>query len=83
MKVQVKIFPAAGLCDQKQEFEIVLNKGNFAELETRLEERFGINPLPIESLIFLHNGRGLDGRRENVTFQDGDLLWLLPQISGG
>jgi len=82
MKVQVKIFPVAGLCDQKRELEITLEEGNMNELEVHLEERMGVNPRVIKSLMFLHNGRAM-GEQENVVFKDGDLLWLLPQISGG
>jgi molybdopterin converting factor small subunit len=82
MKVQVKIFPIAGLCDKKQELEIPLAEGSMGELEAYFEERLGVNLRAIKSLMFLHNGRSID-ERENVVFSDGDLLWLLPQISGG
>ena len=82
MKVQVKIFPIAGLCDQKQELEISLEEGNMGELQMLLEKQLGVNPSVIKSLMFLHNGRALDVRADAV-FADGDLLWLLPQISGG
>jgi molybdopterin converting factor small subunit len=34
--------------------------------------------------MFLHNGRALDRQKDpSVIFNDGDKLWLLPQISGG
>ena len=82
MIVQVKVLPVAGLCDQKQEMEIALEEGSMTELDARLEERLGVNPRTIKSLMFLHNGRGFDGLAD-VTFADGDQLWLLPQISGG
>ena len=82
MKVHVKVFPIAGLSNKRQEFEVSLEEGSMSCLETHLEERLGVTPRNVKSLMFLHNGRGLDNR-ENAVFRDGDLLWLLPQISGG
>ena len=82
MKVRVNIFPIAGLCDRKQELEIALEEGSIGELHTHLEDRLGVNPRTIKSLMFLYNGRALD-ERDNVALSDGDTLWLLPQISGG
>ena len=82
MKVLVKVFPAAGLCDQTQELEITLEEGSLSELLTLLQERLSVNPGKIEELMFVHNGRAMD-RREDVLFQDGDQLWLMPMLSGG
>ena len=86
MKVNVKVFPIAGLCEQTRELEISLENGCMAELTPLLEGELGVNPglrlCKNESLMFLHNGRRLD-EPENTVLCDGDLLWLLPQISGG
>ena len=83
MKVNIKIFPIAGLSEQRREMEIALEEnGGMGELLARLQEQLDVNLQKIEALMFLHNGRGMD-KSENVIFQDGDQLWLLPQISGG
>ena len=82
MKVHVKVFPIAGLCEQRREMDFSLENGGMGELEPLLERELGVSLDKIKSLMFLHNGRGLD-EPENVVLCDGDLLWLLPQISGG
>ena len=82
MKVQVSVFPIAGLCSQKQEMELALEEGSMGELETLLFNRLGVKFRKAEALMLMLNGRGLD-IHEEVVFCDGDQLWLLPQISGG
>ena len=82
MKVFIKVFPSAGVCDQTQKLEIALKDGSMGELRMSLQERLGVNPGKIEELMFVHNGRALDRRKETV-FGDGDQLWLLPMLSGG
>ena len=82
MTVDVKIFPIAGLCNKKQELQIALEEGNMGELRRLLPERLGVNLPGPEAFMFLYNGRALR-QQEDVFFQDGDQLWLLPQISGG
>ena len=81
MKVSVKVFPIAGLCDRRQELELALEGGSMGELEALLFERLGAAP-KTKAFTFLLNGRGV-GKRESVVLRDGDNLWLLPQISGG
>ena len=86
MKIHVKVFPIAGLFEQRRELDISLENGGMGELAPLLERELGVNPglrlYKNESLMFLHNGRRLD-ETENIVLCDGDLLWLLPQISGG
>jgi molybdopterin converting factor small subunit len=82
VKVSVKVFPAAGLCERRRELEIALEEGSMRELEERLFGALGADPLEAKALMFLLNGRGI-GRRDGVVFKDGDQLWLLPQVSGG
>ena len=82
MKIHVKMFPIAGISDASREMELVLSEGSLNELLNGLQKEAGIAPLPLETLMFLHNGRGLD-IHENVQFRDGDSLWMLPHISGG
>ena len=82
MKVFVKVFPTAGLCDETRKLEIALEEGNMSELQTHLQERLDANPNKIEELMFVHNGRAMD-KRKDVFFQDGDQLWLMPMLSGG
>jgi len=82
MKVHVAIFPVAGLCVQRQDFEVFLDKGSVGEMETVLFDRLGVNPFKIDALMFLHNGQALD-IDEAAVFHGGDQLWLLPRISGG
>ena len=82
MKVHVKIFPAAGLCDKTQKMDVTLEEGDMGELETRLQERLGVNSGKIRDLMLLHNGCASD-RRNDVIFRDGDQLWLMPVLSGG
>jgi len=82
MKVHLKIFPIADLCEQRQEMEISLDEGSMGEVETFLLKRLGMNPDKIETIMFILNGCGL-GSRKDVVLRDGDMLWLLPQISGG
>ena len=81
MKVHIKIFPIVGICDQSQKLELPLEEGNLSEALALLEGRLGMN-CKIETLMFLHNGRALDCRKDAV-FQDGDQLWLMPLLSGG
>ena len=61
--------------------EFSLVEGSTNEFLSCLQEEVGA-PLPLEMLMFLRNGRGLD-LRENAQLSDGDRLWVLPQISGG
>ena len=87
MKIHVRIFPVAGLCDKTQELDILLEHGNLngilAYLKEQLfQERMAADPGSIEKLMFLHNGHALD-RKKDTVFKDGDELWLLPQLSGG
>jgi len=82
MKVHVKIFPAAELCNQRRELEIDLDEGNGDEILEYLQKLLGVNLKEKKTLMFLHNGCGLE-RLENAVFQDGDQLWLLPLLSGG
>ena len=82
MNVHVKIFPIAGLSEQRQEMELALEEGNMGELETLLFNRLGANPGNAEAYMFMLNGCGLDNWEE-VVFRNGDQLWMLPQISGG
>ena len=92
MKVHIKIFPIVGICDQSQKLELPLEEGNLSEALALLEGRLGVNlginsggihsACKIETLMFLHNGRRLDSRKDAV-FRDGDQLWLLPLLSGG
>ena len=82
MKVHVKVFPTAGLCDETKKVDIDLEEGNMSELQLQLQEQLGASPHQIEGLMFLHNGFSLDKHKE-VAFQDGDQLWLLPLLSGG
>jgi len=82
MKVHIRISPIAGFCEQRQEIEVVLKHGSKSEVETLLYNKLGVNPFNMEAIMFLLNGRGLEPR-EDVVFQDGDQLWLLPQLSGG
>ena len=94
MKVHVKIFPIAGLCNQSQKLELALEEGHFSEMLMCLQGRLGANLDnnpddcsgdgfdKFEKLMFMHNGRAL-GKCKDVVFQDGDQLWLLPLLSGG
>ena len=82
MKVHIKVFPIAGLCSQSQNLDLALEQGSFNEMLMGLQSRLGVNQGKFVNLMFLHNGRALD-RRNDVIFQDGDQLWLLPLISGG
>jgi molybdopterin converting factor small subunit len=82
MKIRVKIFPAAGLSDKTQEFDMELKEGNISEVLTSLQKRLNFNPDILETINFIHNGRLLV-TREKVIFSDEDQLWLMPQISGG
>ena len=86
LRVNVKIFPIAGLCEQRQDIELVLEEGSMNELEMLLFRKLNVNPGNVEAYMFLHNGRGLcssPDKYKDVVFQNGDQLWLLPQISGG
>ena len=82
MKVSVRVFPIEGMCSQSQDLDMTLEEGSFGEVLTFLQMRFDVTMDKLESLMFLHNGYGLD-RRKNVVFHDGDQLWLLPLLSGG
>jgi len=82
MKINVKMFPIAGICDAAREMEFALREGNLNELLACVQKETGDTPLPLETLMFLHNGRGLD-IHENAQFSDGDRLWIMPMISGG
>ena len=83
MKIHVKVFPAAGLCNETRELEITLEKdGSMNELLSSLRDMIGINVDKIETLNFVQNGRLLN-KHEDIVFRTGDNLWLLPQISGG
>ena len=76
------MFPIAGISDASWEMELVLCEGSLDELLNGLQKEAGAAPLPLETLMFLLNGQGLD-IHENVQFRDGDRLWVLPHISGG
>ena len=82
MKIYVKIFPIAGICEASREMEFSLSDGNLNELLKCIREEMSTAPLPLDTLMFLLNGRGLD-LNENVQFHDEDRLWILPLISGG
>ena len=82
MNIQIRIFPIAGLCNEKKELELALEKGNFYEAQARLEELLGISFRENKTLMFLHNGQGLD-RNKDIVFREGDQLWLMPLLSGG
>ena len=82
MKIYVKMFPIAGICEAAREMELELGEGNLDELLIFVREHAGVTDLPLETLMFLLNGRGID-IQENVQFRDGDHLWLLPKIYGG
>jgi len=82
MKIFVKMFPIPGICTESREMEFALCEGNLNELLVCLQEQVGAITLPLETLMFLHNGRGVD-INENLQFRDEDRLWILPQISGG
>ena len=82
MKVHINIFPIAGLCNQSKKLDLNLEEGNLGEVLILLEQILDAKLSKLEELIFLHNGRGVDKRKE-ILFQDGDQLWLLPMISGG
>ena len=82
MIIYVKIFPIAGICEAARDMEFELREGSLDELLSCLREELGAAPLPLETLMFLLNGRGLD-INEPAQFSDGDRLWILPQISGG
>ena len=94
MKVHIKVFTIAGLCNQSQKLELALENGSFSEMLIRLQGRLGANlgnnpdycsgdgSDKFEKLMFMHNGRAL-GKCKDVVFKDGDQLWLLPLLSGG
>ena len=82
MTVHIKVFPIAGVCDQSQKLDISLEQGNLTEALSLLEVRLGVCFSKPEKLMLMHNGRGLD-RRKNTVLEDGDQLWLLPLLSGG
>ena len=82
MKVHVKVFPIAGLCDRTKKLDIALEDGSMNELQACLRERLDVNNHKIETLMFLHNGHALD-KQKDAVFKDGDQLWLMPVISGG
>ena len=86
MKIHIKIFPAAGICDRLKELKIDLDEGTFGELllelKKELGEIFSADKDILKTLMFLRNGRALDTQGE-VFFSDKDELWLLPQLSGG
>ena len=83
MTVHIKLFPIAGVCNQSQELELILEEGKLGEVLANLHERLGVNlAVKLEKLMLLHNGCAL-GNRKDVAFQDGDRLWLLPLLSGG
>ena len=82
MKIQVSVFPIAGIAEKKREFELTMENSNLEETLVQIEERLGVNLPKIETLLLLHNGQGLNKNKE-LAFKDGDQLWVLPQISGG
>jgi molybdopterin converting factor small subunit len=82
MKVKIKVFPIAGLCDQSMALDLDPEEGGMSGLIMCLRERLGKNPLEIENIMFVHNGR-LISRLEDAVLLDGDKLWMMPQVSGG
>jgi len=82
MKMNVKVFPVTGLCNRTREMEVNLEEGSMSELLAHLQKQLDADLPETESLIFIHNGHGLD-KCKNVVFQDKDQLWLLPILSGG
>jgi len=82
MKIYVKLFPIPGICEASREMEFSLNEGTPNELLICVQEETGTDPLPLDILMFLLNGRGLD-MNESSRFHDGDRLWILPRIEGG
>jgi len=82
MKIYVKLFPIPGICEASREMEFNLNEGTPDELLICVQEEAGADPLPVDILMFLLNGRVAD-INEKTRFSDGDRLWILPQIEGG
>ena len=82
MNVHIKVFPIAGLCDQTRRLELALENGSMGELQSLLHKELDLDMSKFETLMFMHNGRALD-RRRDVVFDDGDELWLLPLLCGG
>jgi len=82
MKVYVKMLPFPGICDAARDMEFALREGNIKELLICVQEELGAASLPLEMLLFLRNGHGLD-IHENVQFHDEDHFMILPQIEGG
>ena len=82
MKVNVKVFPASGLCGETQKLQLALEEGSLSEVMIQVQERYGISADKLETLMFLHNGLALD-KREDIEFKNGDELWILPLLSGG
>ena len=88
MMIFIKVFPIVGVCDQSQELEIPFENSKMSEVLTHLEKRVGFKLADkYEKLMLLHNGQVLDidvlKRSQEVVFEDGDKLWLLPLLSGG
>ena len=81
MRVNVKVYPIAGVSDATQEMEVALTEGNLNELMTLLQERLGAG-LCEKSVMILYNGQALD-LKADVVFSNGDQLWVMPCISGG
>ena len=82
IKVRVRIFPIAGVCNSTLDIEIELEEGNLYELMKRLQDRLGLAANVPETLMLLHNGHSLDINKA-AQFLNGDQLWLMPRLSGG
>ena len=81
MKVFVKIYPVAGLNDMTHEVDIELTEGNLSELLARIKEHLSVD-LNESAVMLLINGRGHNMDKE-LSFNEGDAIWLLPKLSGG
>jgi hypothetical protein len=99
MNVKLKIYPIAGLCDSSMEMEMALEEGSLAELLKQVWNLLGVKaPASTEGLMLLLNGRFVDlpdcahedvpegthdGTYMDTRLEDGDQVWLMPQLSGG
>ena len=81
MKINVKIYPIAGLNEATQVMDAALDEGNLSELVTFLCRQLGAD-LREYGVMILNNGQSLD-IESNVILNDGDNIWVMPRLSGG